>query len=118
LQGMTGRPAQGEFNIMMHALLKASAAIALGSVFAAPAFAVSPLPLMDSARLVLQAGDIEDQEVGHDLEPDVTPAPSETEKGEGPAMPREEGSSANTENEEVWRDLRPDVTPPDAVTGE
>lgn len=104
---------------MMQALLRASAVIALGSVvFAAPAFAVSPLPLKDSTRLVLPAGDIEDQEVGHDLEPDVTPAPSETEKGEGSAMPHEEGGSANTENQEVWRDLRPDVTPPGAVTGE
>ena len=73
---------------MMQTLLKAGAAIALGGfvVFTAPALAVAPLPLKDTTRLVLPAGDVEDQEVGHDLEPEVIPEPSETENGERSAM--------------------------------
>ena len=107
---------------MIHTLLRAGAVLALGSfAFAGPAPAASPLPLNDTARLVIPVGDIENEEVGHDLEPDVTLAPSEMEKGEAPKgatePPKEEGSGGS-ENEEVWHDLRPDVTPPGAAVGE
>ena len=106
---------------MIHTLLKIGAALTLGAFgFAAPASAITPLPLNDNVHLVIPAGDVENEEVGHDLEPDVTPAPSEMEKGAPKVTepPKEEKGSGDTENEEVWHDLRPEVTPPGAAVGE
>lgn len=108
---------------MLHASIKALAALALGSfALGAPALAASPLALNPTPQLFILAQDEENAEVWHDLRPDVTPPPAAVgkEESKGPAMepPKEEGSGGGAENEEVWRDLRPDVTPPPAATGE
>jgi hypothetical protein len=64
--------------------------------------------------MFIQAGNIENEEVEHDLRPDVAPAPSAMEKEEGTAMkPKEEGAEGDVENEELWRDLRTEETPPE-----
>jgi hypothetical protein len=99
---------------MIQTLLKAAAVLAIGSfALAGTALAAAQPPLHDSARILIQAGDIENEEVEHDLRPDVAPPPSGMEKGEGSAMkPKEEGGSGDVENDELWRDLRTEETPP------
>jgi hypothetical protein len=109
---------------MLHTLIKASAALALGSfAFAHPAGAVSSHPLQGPA-FVIPAADEENEEVWHDLRPDVTP-PDAAVGTEGKAAkdsatepPKGEGSSGDEENEEVWHDLRPNINPPPAAVGE
>jgi hypothetical protein len=111
---------------MTHIVIKTGATLlALGGfAVAGPAIAVSPLPLNDTAPVLIPIQDEENAEVWHDLRPDVTPpAAAVGKEGEAPKNsaaepPKEEGSGGDVENEEVWHDLRPDVTPPPAATGE
>ena len=59
---------------MLHTVIKASAGLALGGlVLVGPAQAVSPLPLNDAALIVIPVADEENEEVWHDLRPDITP---------------------------------------------
>jgi len=98
-------------------LLKAGAAFAAALAFAAPAFAAGPLSLGTTTSPVILVGDEENEEVWHDLRPDVTPPPGIVGKeGEAPAgtmhePPKEEGSG-DVEDKELWRDLETGVTPP------
>jgi hypothetical protein len=108
---------------MRNAFVTAGAALVCGGLaFTGPAQAVAPLPLNDTS-LVIPAGDVENEEVWHDLRPDVTPPPAAvgTEEGppEGAAMehPKGEGESGNIENQEIWHDLDTGVTPPPAAVG-
>jgi hypothetical protein len=95
---------------MVHPLLKIAAAFALGgAVFACPAFAVSP-PSLDKSLLV-QVQDEENEEVWHDLRPDITPPPAAVgREGEAPQMteperPKEEGKgSGEIEEKELKED--------------
>lgn len=98
--------------------LKAGAALAAGAIaFAAPALARGPLSLAATTSPVILAGDVENEEVWHDLRPDITPPPAVVGKeGEAPAgtmhePPKEEGSG-DVENKELWHDLETGVTPP------
>ena len=110
---------------MPHSFIKTSAVLfALGSfAFAGQALAASPLPLNDTASLVVPVGDVENEEVWHDLRPDVTPPPAavgnegEAAKDSATEPPKEEGGSGNVENEAVWHNLRPNITPPPAAVG-
>jgi hypothetical protein len=108
---------------MLHSCIKAGAVLAAASLaFAGQAFALSPHPLHPAATLVVPAGDEENEEVWHNLRPDVTPPRAavgnqgEAEKGSAMEAPKG-GGSGDGENAEVWHDLRPDVTPPPAATG-
>lgn len=57
---------------MMHPLIKIGAAFALGgAIFACPAFALSPPSPGVSPSLLIPVGDVENEEVWHDLLPDV-----------------------------------------------
>ena len=111
---------------MTHIVIKTGAALLVlgGFTVAAPALAVSPLPLNGIAPAVIPIQDEENAEVWHDLRPDITPpAAAVGKEGEAPKnsaaeAPKEDGSGGDVENEEVWYDLRPDVTPPAAAVGE
>jgi hypothetical protein len=103
---------------MIHSLLKAGA-LALGSLtLAAPALAITSLPLNGAAPLVVLAQDLENQEVWQDLRPDVTPPEAavgkkEEEAPKAPvAEPPMERGSGDVENKELWQDLETGVTPP------
>ncbi len=109
---------------MRNAFVTAGAALILGGLaFTGPAQAVSPLSRYDATPLVIQVGDEENQEVWHDLRPDVAPPAAavgkEEEHPEGNAMehPDGEGQSGNIENQEIWHDLDTGVTPPPAAVG-
>jgi len=113
---------------MFRSFINASAALALGGLaFAGSAQAVSPLAFNDAASLVVPVGDVKNEEVWHDLRPDVTPPSAavgnavgnegEAAKGSAVEPPKEEGGAGNVENEEVWHDLRPNITPPPAAVG-
>ena len=86
---------------MTHAAIKVAAAVLLGGfAFAGPALAVSPLSFNDAARLVVPVGDVENEEVWHDLRPDITqpPAAVGTDNAEAPKSsaverPKEEGAA-------------------------
>ncbi len=110
---------------MLRSFIKASAVLAFGGLaFAGSAQAVSPLSFNDAASLVVPAGDVENEELWHDLRPDVTPPPAavgnegEAAKDSATEPPKEEGGAGDVENEEVWHDLRPNITPPPAAVGE
>jgi hypothetical protein len=100
---------------MVQTLLKAGAVLALGSfAFAGAALAMPQLQSNDGALIFIQAGDIENEEVEHDLRSDEAPPPSAMEKGEGSEMkPKEEGAAGDVEDEEVLRDLRTEEAPPE-----
>ena len=109
---------------MFRSFINASAALALGGLaFAGSAPAVSPLAFNAAASLVVPVGDVENEEVWHDLRPDVTPPSAavgnegEAAKGSAVEPPKEEGGAGNVENEEVWHNLRPNITPPPAAVG-
>ena len=97
---------------MLHPVIKASAVLALGSlVFVGPAQAVSPLPLNDAALLVIPVADEENEEVWHDLRPDITPPDAAVEKKEeapksaAPERPKGEGEgSGDVEQKELQED--------------
>jgi hypothetical protein len=85
---------------MTYALIKTGAALlALGAfAVAAPALAVSPLPL-NGAPVLVPIQDEENAEVWHDLRPDITPPEAAVgkkegagEEGAGEEKPKEEGS--------------------------
>ncbi|MGA7456295.1 MAG: hypothetical protein WBW51_03060 [Methyloceanibacter sp.] len=104
---------------MRNAFATAGAALVFGGLaFSGPAQAVSPLPPYDATPLVIPAGDVENEEVWHDLRPDVTPPPAAVEKrGEEPEgsakeEPRGAEGSGDVENQEIWHDLETGVTPP------
>jgi hypothetical protein len=105
---------------MTHIVIKTGAALlALGGfAVAGPALAVSPLPLNDTAPVLIPIQDEENAEVWHDLRPDVTPPPTavgkeaEVPKNSAAEAPKEEGSGGDVENEEVWHDLQTGDTPP------
>ena len=66
---------------------------------------------------VIPVGDVEDQEVWHDLRPDVTPPPAAVGQGQEPPKetgerPKIEEGSGDLENQEIWHDLETGVTPP------
>jgi len=92
---------------MPHALIKTGAAFfALGGfAFASPALAFSPLPLNDTAALLIPVADEENEEVWQDLRPDVTPPPAavgtekEAPKSAAPEQPKGEGSGDIEEKE-------------------
>jgi hypothetical protein len=107
---------------MRNAFFTAGAALVFGGLaLTGPAQAVSPLSF-NGTSLVIQVEDLEDQEVGHDLRPDIVPAPSategEAEKGAAMEHPKGEGEGGNIENQEIWHDLDTGVTPPPAAVGE
>lgn len=93
---------------MNHPLMKIGTALMLGSaLFAAPALAVSPLPLDSNSSLLAPAGagDVENEEVWRDLRPDITPPEAAVGK-EGEAQqaapterPKEEGKGEIEEKE-------------------
>ncbi len=103
---------------MRNAFVTAGAALIFGGLaFTGPAQAVSPLPHYDATPLVIPAGDVEDQEVWHDLRPDVTPPPAAVGEGQEPPKepgerPKSEEGSGDVENQEIWHDLETGVTPP------
>ncbi len=109
---------------MLRPFITVSAALALGGLaFAGSAQAVSPSSFNDAASLIIPVGDVENEEVWHDLRPDVTPPPAavgnegEAAKDSATEPPKEEGGSGNVENEAVWHNLRPNITPPPAAVG-
>ena len=96
---------------MTYACIKAGAALLVlgGFAIATPALAVSPLPL-NQVPVIIPVQDEENQELWHDLRPDVTPpeaavgdddplAPKEEMK----ERPKEEGSG-NTEEKALKED--------------
>jgi hypothetical protein len=65
---------------MRNAFVTAGAALVLGALsFTGPAQAVPPLSSHDGAPLLILAEDIEDQEVQHDIYPDLVPLPSQVD---------------------------------------
>ena len=73
-------------------------------------------PHYDAAPFVIPAGDVEDQEVWHDLRPDVTPPSAAVGEGQEPPKqtgerPKSEEGSGDVENQER-HDLETGVTPP------
>ena len=91
---------------MPHALIKTGAALLVlgGFAVAAPALAASPLPL-NATPFVTPVADEENEEVWHDLRPDVTPPPAavgnegEAPKEAAPEKPKGEGSGDIEEKE-------------------
>jgi len=62
-------------------------ALVLGALaFTSPALALSPLAQRDVPSLLIQVEDIEDQELGHDLDPNLVPLPSQ--EGTEPEAPK------------------------------
>jgi hypothetical protein len=102
---------------MVHPLIKIGAAFLLGgTVFGCPAFAVSPPSPGASHALLLAVEDEENEEVWHDLRPDITPPPAavgEEKKApqttEPPERPKEEGKgSGDVEEKELKEDGLPE----------
>jgi hypothetical protein len=103
---------------MIQVCIKAGAVLALASLAAAgQALAFTPLSLTSTAPLVILAQDEENEEVWHDLRPDVTPPEAAVGKREEtPNLPSAEKpmgeGSGDIENQELWHDLETGVTPP------
>ena len=75
-----------------------AAALALGALACTgPANAISPFATNDVPSLLVQVEDIEDQEVGHDLDPNLVPLPSqegtEPEAAKGGEVERPKGDA-------------------------
>lgn len=98
---------------MTHAFIKTGAALLVlgGFAVAAPALAVSPLPLAADPVLI-PVQDEENQELWHDLRPDVTP-PEAAVGDDDPLAPKEamperpkeeQGGSGNTEEKALKED--------------
>ena len=94
---------------MTHACIKAGAALLVlgGFALASPALAISPLPFNANVPALIPIQDEENQELWHDLRPDVTPPEAavgneggEAAKEEMKERPKEEGSG-NTEEKEL-----------------
>jgi hypothetical protein len=99
---------------MTHACIKAGAALLVlgGFALASPALAISPLPFNANVPALIPIQDEENQELWHDLRPDVTPpeaavgdedpmAPKEEAK---PEAPKQKGSGGNIEEKELKED--------------
>jgi hypothetical protein len=98
---------------MVHPVIKIGAAFALGgAVFICPAFAVSPPSPDTGPSLLIQVQDEENEEVWHDLRPDITPPPAAVgregeapQTTEPPERPKEEGKgSGDIEEKELKED--------------
>jgi hypothetical protein len=97
---------------MVHPLLKIGAVFALGgAVFAYPAFAVAPPSPAPGPSLLVPIEDEENEEVWHDLRPDITPPPAAVgREGEAPKTmeqerPKDEGKgSGDIEEKELKED--------------
>ena len=98
---------------MTHACIKTGAALLVlgGFAFAAPALAVSPLHFAADPVLI-PVQDKENQELWHDLRPDVTP-PEAAVGDDDPMAPKEamperpkeeQGGSGNTEEKALKED--------------
>ena len=103
---------------MIQVCIKAGAVLALASLAAAgQVLAFTPLSLTSTAPLVILAQDEENEEVWHDLRPDITPPEAAVGKREEtPNLPSAEKpmgeGSGDIENQELWHDLETGVTPP------
>jgi len=75
---------------MTYACIKAGAALLVlgGFAIATPALALSPLPLDGNVPVLIPIQDEENQELWHDLRPDVTP-PEAAVGDEDPLAPKE-----------------------------
>ena len=94
---------QGDFT-MRNAFVTAGAALVLGALgFTGPAQAVPPLSSHDASLLIL-AEDIEDQEVQHDIYPDLVPLPSQVGNREGDS--RRPGRRTTQRRSQGWRQCR------------
>jgi hypothetical protein len=97
---------------MVHPFIKLGAAVVLGgAVLACPAFALSPPSPTTSPSLLIAVEDEENEEVWHDLRPDITPPPAAVgEENKGPQTeelerPKEEGKgSGDIEEKELKED--------------
>ena len=92
---------------MRNAFLTAGAALIFGGLAFAggPAQAVSPLHAYDVNPFAIPAGDVENEEVWHDLRPDVTPPSAAV--GEGQEPPKETGERPKSEEGSgAWRTKR------------
>lgn len=102
----------------MHSLLKAGAALALGSfALGGQALAASPVSFATTPSLLILVEDEENAEVWHDLRPDITPPEAAVGKREDtPNVPSVETpmgeGSGDIENQELFHDLETGVTPP------
>ena len=90
---------------MRNAFVTAGVALVLGALgFTGPAQAVPPLSSHDAAPLLILAEDIEDQEVQHDIYPDLVPLPSQvdTQKAtpDAPVVERPKGEAKDGDNVE------------------
>jgi len=91
---------------MTHACIKAGAALLVlgGFAVATPALALSPLPLNATVPAFIPIQDEENEEVWHDLRPDITPPEAAVRdddemapKEAMPERPKEEGSGNSEE---------------------
>jgi hypothetical protein len=103
---------------MIQLCIKGSALLALASFAAAgQALAFTPHAQNSTAPLVILAQDEENEEVWHDLRPDITPPEAPVGKREEtpniPSVEKPMGEgSGDIENQELWHDLETGVTPP------
>ena len=94
---------------MRNAFVTAGAALVLGALgFTGPAQAVPPLSSHEAAPLLILAEDIEDQEVQHDIYPDLVPLPSQvdTQKAtpDAPVVERPKGEANDNVEEEEFKE--------------
>jgi len=87
----------------------AAGALVLGALgFTGSAQAVPPLSSHEAAPLLILAEDIEDQEVQHDIYPDLVPLPSQvdTQKAtpDGPVVERPKGEANDNVEEEEFKE--------------
>ena len=94
---------------MRNAFVRTGAALVLGGLgFTGPTQAVPPLSRYDAAPLLILAEDIEDQEVQHDIYPDLVPLPSQvdTQKAtpDAPVVERPKGEANDNVEEEEFKE--------------
>jgi len=87
----------------------AAGALVLGALgFTGSAQAVPPLSSHEAAPLLILAEDIEDQEVQHDIYPDLVPLPSQvdTQKAtpDAPVVERPKGEANDNVEEEEFKE--------------
>ena len=90
---------------MRNAFVTAGAALVLGGLgFTGPAQAVPPLSRYDAAPLLILAEDIEDQEVQHDIYPDLVPLPSQVGYPEGDSRRPGRRATQRRSQATMWRE--------------
>lgn len=91
---------------MTHACLKAGAALLVlgGFALASPALAISPLPFDGNGPVLIPIQDQENQELWHDLRPDVTP-PEAAVGADDPMAPKEAKPEQSEEKEKGSGDI-------------